>query len=131
MELKDPIAEAVRYQENAKQIILDNENIEDGYYDDGKYVKMAGHTMWTGCLIALDYALQIKTKGRKDIKDYQNAAAKRSKKLLNIITSGYQTMHLWLGYDGAKSVSTMKEGRRLADEIIEWCRNNAATPAVA
>lgn len=40
-------------------------------------------------------------------------------------------MYLWLGYDGAKSVSTMKEGRRLADEIIEWCRNNAATPAVA
>ena len=127
MELKDPI----RYQENAKQLILDNETIEDGYYDDGKYVKMAGHAMWTGCLVALDYALKLKTKGRKDIKDYQNAAAKRSKKLLNIITSGYQTMHLWLGYDGSKSVSTMKEGRRLANEIIEWCRDNAATPAVA
>lgn len=131
MELKDPIAEAIRYQENAKQLILDNETIEDGYYDDGKYVKMAGHAMWTGCLVALDYALKLKTKGRKDIKDYQNAAAKRSKKLLNIITSGYQTMHLWLGYDGSKSVSTMKEGRRLANEIIEWCRDNAATPAVA
>ena len=131
MELKDPIAEAIRHQENAKQLILDNETIEDGYYDDGKYVKMAGHAMWTGCLVALDYALKLKTKGRKDIKDYQNAAAKRSKKLLNIITSGYQTMHLWLGYDGSKSVSTMKEGRRLANEIIEWCRDNAATPAVA
>jgi len=131
MELKDPIAEAVRYQENAKQIILDNETIEDGYYEDGKHVKKAGRMMWKGCLIALNFAFQFKHNSDKDIKDYQNAAAKRSKKLLNIITSGYQTMHLWLGYDGAKSVSTMKEGRRLADEIIEWCRNNAATPAVA
>ena len=131
MEHKDPIAEAVRYQENAKQIILDNENIEDGYYEDGKHVKKAGRMMWKGCLIALNFAFQFKHNSDKDIKDYQNAAAKRSKKLLNIITSGYQTMHLWLGYDGAKSVSTMKEGRRLADEIIEWCRNNAATPAVA
>lgn len=131
MELKDPIAEAIRYQENAKQIILDNETIEDGYYDDGKYVKMAGHTMWTGCLIALDFALQLKTKGRKDIKDYKTAAAKRSKKLVDAITSGYITIHLNLSYDGDKRVSTMKEGRRLADEIIEWCRNNAATPAAA
>lgn len=131
MELKDPIAEAIRYQENAKQIILDNEKIVDGCYDDGKYVKMAGHTMWTGCLIALDYALQIKVKGRKDIKDYKTAAAKRSKKLVDAITFGYITIHLNLSYDGDKRVSTMKEGRRLADEIIEWCRNNAATPAAA
>lgn len=126
MELKDPIAEAIRYQENAKQLILDNENIEDGYYDDSKYIKMAGHAMWTGCLVALTYALNLKTKGRKDIKDFQDAAAKRSKKLLNYVTSGYLTMHLNLGYDGDKRVSTMKEGRRLADEIIEWCRNNSA-----
>lgn len=126
MELKDPIAEAIRYQENAKKLILDNENIEDGYYDDSKYIKMAGHAMWTGCLVALTYALNLKTKGRKDIKDFQDAAAKRSKKLLNYVTSGYLTMHLNLGYDGDKRVSTMKEGRRLADEIIEWCRNNSA-----
>lgn len=126
MELKDPIAEAIRYQENAKKLILDNENIEDGYYDDSKYIKMAGHVMWTGCLVALTYALNLKTKGRKDIKDFQDAAAKRSKKLLNYVTSGYLTMHLNLGYDGDKRVSTMKEGRRLADEIIEWCRNNSA-----
>lgn len=45
MELKDPIAEAVRYQGNAKQIILDNETIEDGYYEDGKHVKKAGRMM--------------------------------------------------------------------------------------
>lgn len=87
--------------------------------------------MWTGCLVALDYALKLKTKGRKDIKDYKTAAAKRSKKLVDAITSGYITIHLNLSYDGDKRVSTMKEGRRLADEIIEWCRNNAATPAAA
>ncbi|WP_461141388.1 DUF5618 family protein [Spirosoma pomorum] len=35
---------------------------EDGYYQDSKYVKMAGHTAYVGVLVALDELLGKKGK---------------------------------------------------------------------
>lgn len=102
--------------------------MKDGdYYTDSKYIKRAGHTLWTGCLVALDYALKIKhPKGRRvDIKDYQTAASKRSKKLLTMVNSGYNTMHLYMGYDGEKDYSLSQGGIKTANNIIDWCEANS------
>ena len=65
-ELKDPIAEARRYVANAEKVIIEaNYDPELKIYTDGKYIKMAGNTLWNGCLIALDALLKIrKGKGR-------------------------------------------------------------------
>lgn len=133
---KDPIAEARRYSANASRIL--NENTEnDGYViSDAKFVKMAGHTLWCGCLIALQAALQNlfpeckvkEVKGKKvrrlDINDIKEAAAKRDRKLTDLIAIAYETIHLNMGYDGTRSAGTVKVAFQLADRIIDWCERN-------
>ena len=55
MEKKNPIEEARRYVANAEEVIQKaNYDPELKIYTDGKYIKMAGNTLWNGCLIALD-----------------------------------------------------------------------------
>ena len=129
-EQKNPIAEAKRYLANAKEILRDKAIKDGDYYTDSKYVKMAGHTLWTGCLLALTYALQIKPKKgqRIDIKDFQEAAAKRNQKLLVMVNSGYNTMHLYMSYDGERSYNLSQGGIKTANDIIDWCEANAPTP---
>ena len=122
-ELKDPIAEARRYVANAETVIQDaNYDPELKIYTDGKYIKMAGDTLWKGCLIALDAVLNIrKGKGRPSIEKYKEAAGDRDRKLLAAIVAGYDTMHLYMGYDGNQSKEVSASGFRLANDIIDRC----------
>jgi len=127
MEKNNPIEEARRYVANAKAILKDKAIKDGNYYTDSKYVKMAGHTLWTGCLLALQYALKIVPKKgqRLDIKDFQDAASKKSKKLLTMVKVGYDTMHLCMSYDGNKSYMVSQGGIDTANDIIDWCEANA------
>ena len=79
MEKSDPIEEARRYVANAEEVIKKAQyDPEMKRYTDDKYVKMAGNTLWNGCLIALDALFGInKRKGRPDIGKYKEAAGKR------------------------------------------------------
>lgn len=128
MECENPIAEAKRYLDNAKEILRDKAQKHGNYYSDSKYTRMAGNTMWNGCLIALAYALDVKPQRgqRIDINDYKKAATKRSKKLVNDVTEGYNIMHLSMGYDGTKSVGVIQSGIEIMNSIIEWCSRNAS-----
>ena len=63
---------------------------------------------------------------RIDINDYKKAATKRSKKLVNDVTEGYNIMHLSMGYDGTKSVGVIQSGIEIMNSIIEWCSRNAS-----
>ena len=132
MEQKDPILEARRYLDNAKEILRDKAVKEDNFYQDSKYVKLAGHAMWTGCMIALDYALGIKKQRcrRKDIDDYKAAAAKVDKKLLYYVESGYNIIYMGMGYDGEKKATIVDICIETMNYIIDWCehrmQNNAA-----
>lgn len=123
MKKKDPIEEARRYVANAKEVIQKgNYDPELRCYLDDKYVKMAGNTLWNGCLVALDAALDVrKGKGRPDISKYQDAAAKRDRKLLAFILSGYNTLHLCMGYDGTSSKKICDIGFEYANDIIDRC----------
>ena len=120
---KDPIEEARRYVANAEEVIQKaNYDPELKIYMDGKYVKMAGNTLWNGCLIALDALFGIsKRKGRPDIRKYKEEAAKRDRKLLAAILAGYNIMHLTMGYDGTQSKKTCDEGIEWANTIINHC----------
>ena len=122
-ELKDPIAEARRYVANAEIVIQDaNYDPELKIYTDGKYIKMAGDTLWKGCLIALDAVLNIrKGKGRPSIEKYKEAAGDRDRKLLAAIVAGYDTMHLYMGYDGTKNKKTCDSGFECANAIFDRC----------
>ena len=133
MELKDPIEEARRYVANAKEVIEKaNYDPELNIYMDGKYVKMAGDTLWKGCLIALDAVLDIrKGKGRPSIEKYKEAAAKRDRKLLAAIVAGYETMHLYMGYDGTRNKDVCNSGFLKANDIINRCAMLRPEPVCA
>ena len=133
MEKKDPIEEARRYVANAKEVIKKaNYDPELNIYTDGKYIKMAGNTLWNGCLVALDAALGIsKGNGRPDISKYRDAAAKRDRKLMAAIVAGYNTMHLSMGYDGTKGKKICDAGFEYADAIIDRCAKLLPEPACA
>jgi hypothetical protein len=43
-ELENPIREAERYLQNARQLLSEKTEKEGDYYNDSKYVRMAGNT---------------------------------------------------------------------------------------
>lgn len=133
MQINNPIEEARRYVANAKEVIQKaNYDPELKIYTDGKYIKMAGNTLWNGCLIALDAALQIRQgKGRPSIDKYKEAAGKRDRKLLAAIVAGYDTMHLHMGYDGTKNKKTCDSGFEYANVIIDHCEKLCPEPVCA
>ncbi|WP_019943410.1 DUF5618 family protein [Dyadobacter beijingensis] len=126
MKDEDPIAEARRHVENARTILREKAAKEDDRYADRKYVKMAGHTAYTGVLLALDGLFGIKSKGRKDINWYRDQVARTDKKLLSNFMSAYELLHLSMSYDGNQDVSTAQTGLRRADEIIQWVEQRSA-----
>jgi hypothetical protein len=123
MEKINPIDEARRYVANAEEIIKKaNLDPELKIYTDSKYIKIAGDTLWKGCLIALNAVLEIrKGKGRPSIEKYKEAAGKRDRKLLAAIVAGYDYMHLTMGYDGSKGKKTCDTGFEYANAIIDRC----------
>ena len=114
------IAEAHRYLDNAKEILRDKAQKEDGAYKDRKYLKMAGHTAYSGVLVALDGLFGIKKKGRKSVLWYQEELGKMDKKVLNNFNIVYDTLHLSMAYDGNLSVVISNEGLKQAEQIINW-----------
>ena len=133
MEKKNPIEKARRYVANAEDVIKKaNYDPELKIYTDSKYIKMAGNTLWNGCLVALDAALGIrKGKGRPSIEKYKEAAGKRDRKLLAAIVAGYDTMHLSMGYDGNKSKKVCDSGFECANDIINHCAKLYREPVCA
>jgi len=114
------IIEAHRYIENAREILKDKANKEDGFYQDKKYVKMAGNTAYNGVLVALDGYFGIKKKGRKNVEWYKEELGKTDKKILNSFLIVYNALHLDMGYDGLPSIVISNEGLKHAENIIHW-----------
>lgn len=125
MEKKDPVEEAKRYVDNAKKLLVENGELDTDthLYGDRKYVRMAGDTLWKGVLYLLDAVFHVRKdrRTRVHIEDYQEAIAKRDGKLAKLVYTGYDTMHLYMGYDGVQSKSICDTGFRLANEIIDRC----------
>ena len=101
---KDLIKEARRYVDNAETVLKENGryNKELKQYEDDKYVRAAGHYLWHSVLLALDAVFHVRAdrRTRVDVNDYYDAVGKRDKKLLALVNSGYNTMHLSMDYDG-------------------------------
>ncbi|MCE7043368.1 DUF5618 family protein [Dyadobacter sp. CY312] len=122
----DSILEAKRYLANAKDILREKALKDDGYYQDAKYVKMAGHTAYTGILLALDDLLGKKSKGRKDVDWYKSHLSKMDKKVLNAFNNAYQVLHLDMAYDGANGADLISTGFSEAEKIISWIEARTA-----
>lgn len=114
------IEEAHRYIDNAKEILRDKAQKEDGYYKDKKYVKLAGHAAYSAVLEALDGLFGLRKKGRKSVEWYQEELSKMDKKVLNAFNVVYNTLHLSMAYDGNLSVDIANIGFKEAEKIIDW-----------
>lgn len=121
----NPVTEARRYVENAKKLLKDHGQLdyETQLYQDRKYIRMAGNTLWNGVLLILDAVFHVKTLDRPhpDIIDYKDAVSNRDGKLLKLVVTGYETMHISMGHDGIQAKETSACGLRLANEIIDRC----------
>lgn len=122
----DSIQEARCYLDNAKQILREKAIKDDGYYQDARCIKMAGHTAYAGILVALDEFLGKKSKGRKDVDWYKSNLSEIDKKVLNAFLTAYQILHLDIAYDGAKSAELASTGFKEAEKIINWLETRAA-----
>ena len=122
--LKNPIEEAERYLENARQILSEKAEKEGNYYNDSKYVKMAGNTAWNGVLVALDAVLDVRKhlkKGqRPDFKDYQNAVVKKDSKMNRPLLGAYESLHKSLGYDGNPNYKVVQAAMEDGGLIVAW-----------
>lgn len=122
---KDLIKEARRYVDNAEKTLSENGryNPELKLYEDEKYVRAAGHYLWHAVLLALDAVFQVRAdrRTRVAIDDYYEAVRKRDRKLLALVNSSYNVMHLSMDSDGTPSKSVCGEGFRLANDIIDRC----------
>ena len=122
---KDLIKEARRYVDNADKALRENGryNQELKQYEDDKYVRAAGHYLWHSVLLALDAVFHVRAdrRTRVDINDYYEAVGKRDSKLLALVNSSYNTMHLSMDYDGNSRKKVCDAGFELANDIIDRC----------
>jgi len=122
--LKHPIREAERYLENARQILSEKAEKDGDYYNDSKYVKMAGNTAWNSVLVALDAVLPVRVNMKKgqrlDFRDYQEAIAKKDNKMANPLLVAYDMLHKSLGYDGITDYKIVQLSLDKAKIILDW-----------
>ena len=127
-QLKHPIREAERYLENARQILSEKAGKDGNYYNDSKYVKMAGNTAWNGVLVALDAVLNVRStmkKGqRPEFKDYEEAIAKKDSKMTRPLLGAYESLHKTMGYDGNPVYKMVQSSLEQAKIIISWANKH-------
>jgi hypothetical protein len=124
---KDPYQEALRYIDNAKQILRERAIKKGEFYTDPKFVRMACNTAWMGVLIALKGKMEqngfkFPSRNRMNVDIYRDYLAKRNKSILNYFNEAYNYLHLFGGYDGDLHINTSQTGVQLAMKIIEWCK---------
>jgi 2',3'-cyclic-nucleotide 2'-phosphodiesterase (5'-nucleotidase family) len=130
-ELSNPIEEARRYVENAREILKSKGAPFDGRYTDSKYIRTAGHVAWSGILIALEAIMKIKDPERVkrvEFSDYLAAIPKKEKAAKADLESAYVILHLHMGYDGIKLKLMVDSGIKLAKDIIDWCSDYYTPP---
>ena len=126
-QLKNPILEAERYLQNARQILSEKAEKDGDYYNDSKYVKMAGNTAWSGVLVALDAVLPVRSNlkrgQRPDFKDYQNAIAQKDSKMTRPLLGAYESLHKTMGYDGNPRYKIVQDSLEQAKMMITWANS--------
>ena len=123
-ELKNPIRESERYLENARRILSEKAEKDGDFYNDRKYVKIAGDTAWKGVLVALDAVLHVRANMKKgqrpEFKYYQEAIAKRDSKMTCPLQGAYDSLHKTMGYDGNQSYKIVQNSMELGRNIVAW-----------
>jgi len=122
--LSKEYAEAMRYMDNAKEV-LQKAKKDGNNYIDKKYIKMACGTAYNGVLLALDAWFVMKgipepdKRKHKSIKYYMSNIAQIDKKLVADMDVVYDILHLEGYYRGITNIKIIATGFELAYDIIE------------
>ncbi len=138
MKKRDICKEAMRYIENAKEILSSKAGKDGKYYSDKKYVRMACHMAYLGVLIALDGLLEYKgienlknqdlSSDAVNVKFYREHLGKINGKMLNLFNETiYPFLCEYGGYYGNLEVYISQEGIIAATEIIEWVQKQISS----
>ncbi len=126
MEAATSYLEALRYMDNAKET-LQKAGKDEGLYKDKKYVRTASGIAYNAILIAIDEYLHRKEgnsyKKAKSIEEYKSRITNKDKKLLALLVSAYDSLHINGYYIGTTSVDTIVSGLNKAYQIIEYIRD--------
>ena len=121
--------EAVRYIENASEILRTKAGKSGKYYEDAKYVKMACGTAYSGVLLAIETYLESKGKpipakkrGRISVDEYRKSLATLDMKLLRTFNTSYEILHLVGYYEGETNYAVIRGGMDAAIDIINKIR---------
>ena len=121
--------EAVRYIENAMEILRTKAGKKDKYYQDDKYVRMACGTAYNGVLLAVDTYLDMKGKpidkkrgSRISVRDYRKRLGETDLKMLKIFNSAYEILHLVGYYEGETRYGIIREGLDASVDILNKIR---------
>ncbi len=123
--MEDNLQEARRYLNNAREILREKARKEGDFYQDRKYVRLAGHAAYSGVLVALDVLIG-KKKGRKSADWYVENLRKIDRKALDRFNALYDVLHLSMAYDGVLLASVSKEGLKAAEVLIDWIETRSA-----
>lgn len=118
--MRTSLATPRRYVENARSLLREKACKEEGYYQDTKYVRLAGHAAYSGVLLALNRILGVKQKGRKSVEWYKEELGKIDRRALTTFVAAYDTLHLSMSYDGNPDAKVALAGLEQADQLIEW-----------
>lgn len=116
---------AVRYINNASEILRTKGQKKDKYYQDDKYVRMACATAYNGVLLAADTYLEMKGKSiekkkgtRISVDDYRTRLAKLDKSMLRTFNTAYEILHLVGYYEGETKSDIIRSGIDSAIDLI-------------
>ncbi len=117
--------EAIRYIENASEILRTKARKKNKYYEDDKYVRMACATAYNAVLIAADTYLAMKGKAvekkkyaRVNVADYRTRLAKLDKGMLKTFNSAYEILHIVGYYEGETKYDVIRSGIDAAIDLI-------------
>jgi len=123
--LSKEYAEAVRYMDNAEEILKRAEKRDDGLYKDEKYVRSACGIAYLGVLVALDAWLTLKEvnipkkRNHTNINFYLTNIGCLDMKLLGHLNSAYNILHLDGYYRKETNIKSIGAGFDEAYYIID------------
>ncbi|GAB4340873.1 MAG: hypothetical protein OHK0038_20410 [Flammeovirgaceae bacterium] len=124
----DPFKDALRYLDNAEECIK-KAKLDPvlKLYMDKKYVRMAGNTIWNGCLVALETLFGTKKDLKELSKDYvvwqhYRDAYEKKGGGKHFFETAYLKTHILMGYEGKASQSDFLDVVKWSKIIIENCK---------
>ncbi|PMD95531.1 hypothetical protein BWI97_14340 [Siphonobacter sp. BAB-5405] len=111
------------YLSNAREMLSAKAEKQGNHYGNVKYVQTASGTAYLAVLLAIDRFLQQKEGAKfvkpRSIEEYRSRVGKHSRKLLDLLNEAYDMLHLVGYYHGTTSVTSIQNGLKAAEKVIE------------